>query len=51
MIRNDFLLVFGRVAKKVPCFNPEVYLLLGQKRKLGLVKRIKKQIDKFGLSS
>lgn len=27
------------------------YFFLDQKRKLGLVKRIKKQIDKFGLTN
>lgn len=31
--------------------NPEGYLFLDQKRKLGLVKRIKKQIDKFALTN
>lgn len=38
------------VVKKVAYINPEGYLFLDQKRKIGLVKRIKKQIDKFGLS-
>ncbi len=28
--------------------NPENLMFLNQKRKLGLVKRIQKQIDKFG---
>ncbi len=37
--------------KGVPYLNPEGYLYLHQKRKLGLVKRIKKQIDKFGLTN
>jgi hypothetical protein len=31
--------------------NPEGYLFLDQKRKLGLVKRIKKQITKFEISN
>jgi transposase len=31
--------------------NPEGYLFLDQKRKLGMVKRIQKQIDKFGLTN
>jgi transposase len=31
--------------------RPEPYLFLGQKRKLGIVKRIKKQIAKFDLSN
>jgi len=34
-----------------PYINPEGYLFLDQKRKLGLVKRIKKQIDKFALTN
>jgi len=39
------------VVKDVPYINPEGYLFLDQKRKLGLVKRIKKQIDKFSLTN
>jgi transposase len=38
------------IVKAVSYINPEGYLFLDQKRKLGLVKRIKKQIDKFGLT-
>ncbi len=38
------------VVKNVPYHNPEGYLFLDQKRKLGMVKRIQKQIDKFGIS-
>ena len=38
------------VVKGVPYENPEGYLYLDQKRKLGLVKRIQKQIDKFGIT-
>jgi transposase len=34
-----------------PYHNPKGYLFLDQKRKLGPVKRIKKQIDKFGLAN
>ncbi len=37
------------VVKGVPYINPEGFLFLDQKRKLGLVKRIQKQIDKFAL--
>ena len=39
------------VVKDMPYQNPEGYLCLDQKRKLGLVKRIRKQIDKFGLTT
>jgi hypothetical protein len=39
------------VVKGVQYINPEGYLFLDQKRKLGLVKRIQKQIDKIALNS
>ena len=39
------------VTKGTRYINPEGYLFLDQKRKLGLVKRIQKQIDKFGLTN
>jgi hypothetical protein len=39
------------VVKGVPNINPEGYLFLDQKRKLGLIKRIQKQIDKFALTN
>lgn len=38
------------VVKNIPYVNPEGYLFLDQKRKLGIVKRIQKQIDKFGVT-
>ena len=38
------------VVKNVSYLNPEGYLFLDQKRKLGMIKRIQKQIDKFGLT-
>ncbi len=44
-------IIWNMVVKGVPYINPEGYLFLDQKRKLGLVKRIKKQIDKFGLTN
>ena len=39
------------VVKGIAYHNPEGYLFLDQKRKLGIVKRIQKQIDKFGLTN
>ena len=39
------------VTKRQQYLNPEGYLFLDQKRKLGLVKRIKKQIAKFDLTN
>lgn len=39
------------IVKKMPYQPPTQYLFLDQKRKLGLVKRIQKQIVKFGLTN
>ncbi|MDP2237107.1 MAG: hypothetical protein Q8J88_11805 [Bacteroidales bacterium] len=50
-IKDKCLVVVDSVIKGVPYNNPAGYLFLDQKRKLGLVKRIKKQIDKFGLTN
>lgn len=49
--RKLAVIVWNMVVKKVAYINPEGYLFLDQKRKIGLVKRIKKQIDKFGLTN
>lgn len=49
--RKLAVIIWNMIIKGVPYFNPEGYLFLDQKRKLGLVKRIKKQIDKFGLTN
>ena len=49
--RKIAVIVWNMVVKKVAYINPEGYLFLDQKRKIGLVKRIKKQIDKFGLTN
>lgn len=44
--------IFWNIAvKKLPNKPPTDYLFLGQKRKLGLVKRIRKQITKFELAN
>jgi len=48
---QDCDLAWNMVVKGTPYINPEGYLFLDQKRKLGLVKRIKKQIDKFALTN
>jgi len=42
---------WNMVVKGIPYINPEGYLFLDQKRKLGIVKRIQKQIDKFELTN
>lgn len=49
--RKLAVIIWNMVVKMVPYNNPEGYLFLDQKRKLGLVKRIRKQIDKFGLTN
>lgn len=49
--RKLAVIIWNMVVKSTPYFNPEEYLFLDQKRKLDLAKRIRKQIDKFGLTS
>jgi len=49
--RKLAVIIWNMVVKGIPYENPEGYLFLSQKRKLGLVKRIQKQIDKFALTS
>lgn len=48
--RKLAVIIWNMVVKGVPYVNPEGYLFLDQKRKLGLVKRIQKQLDKFELT-
>jgi transposase len=48
--RKLAVIIWNMVVKNVPYLNPEGYLFLDQKRKLGMVKRIQKQIDKFGIT-
>jgi len=38
------------IVKQIPYKPPTDYLFLDEKRKIGLVKRIRKQIDKFALT-
>ena len=49
--RKLAVIVWNMVVKNVNYINPENYLFLDQKRKLGLVKRIQKQIIKFELTN
>mgnify|MGYP006295771895 CR=1 FL=1 len=49
-IWNDLSRLYGMVVKAEPYKNPDGYLHLGQKRKRGIAKQIKKQIDKFKLT-
>ncbi len=48
--RKLAVIIWNMVVKGVQYENPEGYLYLDQKRKLGLVKRIRNQIHKFGLT-
>ena len=48
--RKLAVIIWNMVVKNVQYINPEGYLFLDQKRKLGLVKRIQKQITKFELT-
>jgi len=47
--RKLAVIIWNMVTKKIAYQPPKQYLFLDQKRKLGLVNRIKKQIDKFEL--
>jgi transposase len=49
--RKLAVIIWNMIVKEKPYHNPEGYLYLSQKRKLGLVKRMQKQIDKFGLTT
>ena len=49
--RKLAVIIWNMVVKGIQYINPEGYLFLDQKRKLGLVKRIQKQITKFGLTN
>lgn len=49
--RKLAVITWNMVVKGVPYHNPEEYLFRDQKKKLGLLKRIQKQITKFELES
>jgi len=49
--RKLAVIIWNMVVKHVPYHNPEEYLFRDQKKKLGLLKRIQKQITKFELES
>lgn len=49
--RKLAVIIWNMVVKCEPYNNPEGYLFLDQKRKLGIVKRIRKQINRYGLST
>lgn len=49
--RKLAVIIWNMVVKGTPYINPAGYLFLDQKRKLGIVKRIQKQIVKFELTA
>ena len=49
--RKLAVIIWNLVVKGISYINPEGYLFLDQKRKLGIAKRIQKQITKFGLTN
>lgn len=49
--RKLAVIIWNMVVKKITYNPPSLYLFLEQKRKLGIVKRIKKQIAKFALTN
>jgi transposase len=49
--RKIGVIIWNMVTKKIQYNPPKEYLMLDQKRKLGLVKRIKKQIHKFEITT
>ena len=51
LARKLAVILWNMVVKNLPYQPPTDYLFLDEKRKLGLVKRIRKQIDKFALTN
>ncbi|MCG6191594.1 transposase [Maribellus maritimus] len=47
--RKPATIIWTMVVKKVPYNTPKEYLFLDQKRKMGIAKRIKKQMAKFDI--
>ena len=49
--RKLAVIIWNMVVKQIPYKPPIEYLFLDEKRRLGLVTRIRKQIDKFALTN
>ena len=49
--RKLAVIIWNMITHKTPYKNPEEYLFLDQKRKQEVIKRIKKQMDKFTLTT
>lgn len=48
--RKLAVIIWNMIVKKQPYTPPTQYLFLDQKRKMGLIKKMKKQIDKFEIT-
>ena len=51
LARKLAVIIYNMVTKGISYNPPQPYLCLDEKRKLGIVKRIRKQIDKFALTN
>ena len=51
MARKLAVIIWNMVVKGIPYMNPEEYMFLDEKRKLRIVLRIRKQIEKYGVTS
>lgn len=49
--RKLAVIIWNMVVKQIPYQPPTQYLFLDEKRKLGMVKRIRKQMDKFEITN
>ncbi|WP_167516706.1 hypothetical protein [Hydrotalea flava] len=49
--RKLAVIIWNMIVKKQPYNPPTQYLFLDQKRKMGLIKKMKKQIGKFEITS
>ena len=49
--RKLAVIIWNMIVKRQPYNPPTQYLFLDQKRKMGLIKKMKKQISKFEISS
>lgn len=49
--RKLAVIIWNMIVKQIPYQPPTKYLFLDEKRKLGMVRRIRKQMDKFELTN
>jgi hypothetical protein len=48
--RKLAVIIWNMIVKRQPYIPPTQYLFLDQKRKMGLIKKMKKQIHKFEIT-